>query len=223
MKKKNVRILCVADEVDLLIYSANIAQRFQDIDLILSAGDLPPEYLEFIASMLNKPIVSVAGNHDSAELPRNRDTLRFSNEMRGLLGQVHFGLKKECDLSILGLPGSIRYNNGENQYSDFWMTCRIIAMLPRLLLRKIFYGRAVDIILAHSPPRGIHDGGDPAHIGFTAYRWLIRFAQPYFFIHGHVHLYDIQALREIEYFRTKVVNVYGHSVITIPQENRDAG
>jgi len=164
MKKKNVRILCVADEVDFLIYSANIAQRFQDIDLILSAGDLPPEYLEFIASMLNKPIVSVAGNHDSAELPRNCDTLRFSNEMRGLLGQVHFGLKKECDLSILGLPGSMRYNNGENQYSDFWMTCRIIAMLPWLLLRKVFYGRAVDIILAHSPPRGIHDGGDPAHI-----------------------------------------------------------
>jgi len=221
--KKEFRILCVADEVDLLVYSSQINERFADIDLVLAAGDLPDEYLEFIASMLNRPLVSVAGNHDRSDLPRDRESLRYmSDQQRPGLGRLRFSIKKEGGLSILGLPGSIRYNNGQNQYSDTWMTFKIICMLPRLLIRRLLFGRSVDIILAHSPPRGIHDGGDPAHTGFSAYRWLIRVAKPYYFIHGHVHLYDLQALRELHVGDTAVVNVYGHSVITLLKEDCDA-
>jgi hypothetical protein len=146
----------------------------------------------------------------------------MSDQQRPGLGRLRFSIKKEGGLSILGLPGSIRYNNGQNQYSDTWMTFKIICMLPRLLIRRLLFGRSVDIILAHSPPRGIHDGGDPAHTGFSAYRWLIRVAKPYYFIHGHVHLYDLQALRELHVGDTAVVNVYGHSVITLLKEDRDA-
>jgi hypothetical protein len=224
--KKPIRILCVADEVDLLVYSSQICERFPDIDLVLSAGDLPDEYLEYMASMLNKPLISVAGNHDKGDEPSDCwGGLRFSGdtEQRGAFGRLRFGIREENGVSVLGLPGSIRYNDGQNQYTDAWMTFRIIQMLPRLLLRRLFKGRSVDIILAHSPPRGIHDGGDPAHVGFSAYRWLIRLARPYYFIHGHVHLYDLQALREIEYFDTSVINVYGHRVITLPKERNNGG
>jgi hypothetical protein len=38
-----------------------------------------------------------------------------------------------------------------------------------------------------------------------------------------VHLYDLQALREMNYFGTSVVNVYGHRVITLPKEDDNAG
>ncbi len=222
--KRPLRILCVADEVDLLVYSAQICERFPDIDLVLSAGDLPNEYLEYIASMLNKPLISVAGNHDRSDIPLECcGTMQYSSEPRGGLGRNHFTIKKESGVYVLGLPGSIRYNNGQNQYTDLWMTFRIIRMLPRLLMRRLFFGRSVDIILAHAPPRRIHDGGDPAHIGFSAYRWLIRLARPYYFVHGHVHLYDLQALREMNYFGTSVVNVYGHRVITLPKEDDNAG
>lgn len=221
MKKKSCHILCVADEVDLLVYSAQICERFSNVDLILSAGDLPEEYLEYIVSMLNKPLISVAGNHDRADQPCGY--IQYSNEQRAGLGRVSFRIKKENGISVLGLPGSIRYNNGENQYSNLWMTFRIIRMLPRLLMRRLLLGRSVDIILAHSPPRDIHDGGDPAHRGFSAYRWLIRLARPYYFVHGHVHLYDLQALREMNYCATSVVNVYGHRVITLPKEDDNAG
>lgn len=222
--KREFRILCVADEVDLLVYSPQIQERFADIDLVLSAGDLPDEYLEFIASMLNRPLVSVAGNHDRSDCPYERESLHYiSDQQRPGLGRIRFSIKKESGLSILGLPGSIRYNNGQNQYSNAWMTCRILCMLPHLLIRRLFFGRSVDIILAHSPPRGIHDGGDPAHRGFSAFRWLIRLARPYYFIHGHVHLYDLQALRKLNVGDTVVVNVYGHSVITLSKEDCNAG
>ncbi len=216
-----VRILCVADEVDLLVYSVQICERFSDVDLILSAGDLPDGYLEYIASMLNKPLISVAGNHDKSKQDIENAGIHYPRNQMANFGQISFRIEKESGISILGLPGSIRYNKGQNQYTDAWMTFRIILMLPRLLLRRLLWGRSVDIILAHSPPRGIHDGGDPAHKGFSAYRWLIRLAKPYYFVHGHVHVYDMQALREIDYYGTSVVNVYGHRVITLPREDKN--
>ncbi|MCX8012847.1 MAG: metallophosphoesterase [Rectinema sp.] len=181
---------------------------------------MPDEYLEYIASMLNRPLVSVAGNHDNPDRTSPGLFHKYSEEgLRPTFGRIRFAIRKESGLAILGLPGCIRYNQGANQFTDVWMTARLVRMLPRLLIRRLLFGRAVDIILAHSPPRGIHDGGDPAHIGFSAYRWLMRVAKPRYFIHGHVHLYDLQALREEHYFGTTIVNVYGHRLITIEKED----
>ena len=46
-----MKILCVADHVDPLVYSINAKERFNDVDLVLSAGDIPMSYLGFIASV----------------------------------------------------------------------------------------------------------------------------------------------------------------------------
>ncbi|MEL3900248.1 MAG: metallophosphoesterase, partial [Treponema phagedenis] len=64
-----MKILCVSDEIDALVYNHNIRGRYADIDLIISAGDLPMEYLEFIVSSLNKPLLFVFGNHNLNEFP----------------------------------------------------------------------------------------------------------------------------------------------------------
>ncbi|MGB4571732.1 MAG: metallophosphoesterase [Rectinemataceae bacterium] len=213
-----VKILCVADEVDLLVYSPRIRERFGDVDLVLSAGDLPDEYLGYITSMLNRPIVSVAGNHDSG--PGLSAAARVSNfnaleihDSRAMTGRIAFKVKKESGLRILGIPGSMRYNSGPNQFSQFSMSWRIALMLPGLLVRRLFTGRGVDIVLAHAPPSGIHDGPDLPHRGFSSFRWLIRAAAPAYFVHGHVHLYDLQTARETQMGSTTVINVYGHKVI----------
>ena len=42
-----------------LIYSEHIITRYGDVDLILSAGDLPLKYYEFIISILNKPLLRI--------------------------------------------------------------------------------------------------------------------------------------------------------------------
>jgi len=39
--------------------------RFGDVELVLSCGDLPYYYLEYIVSMLNVPLLYVHGNHDA--------------------------------------------------------------------------------------------------------------------------------------------------------------
>src|SRR3954469_24697994 len=57
-----VKVLVVADEV-----ASNLHQHtLRDIspDLVLAAGDLPWDYLEWIASSVDVPVVFVPGNHD---------------------------------------------------------------------------------------------------------------------------------------------------------------
>lgn len=221
---KTVNILCVADEIDLLVYSANIKERFGDVDLVLSAGDLPDEYLGFITAMLNKPLLSVAGNHDPSDSKekylynQTKSTLFMPGKDRASLGRLSFKIKKEAGVSVLGLPGSMLYNSGPNQYSEFAMWMHVIILLPKLFIRRLFLGRGVDIILAHAPPKGIHDAEDRCHRGFSAFNWLIRFARPRYFLHGHIHVYDTQQLREQKTGETTVVNVYGHRRISINLE-----
>ncbi len=57
-----VNVLVVADEV-----ASNLQERtLREIapDLVLAAGDLPWDYLEWIASSVDVPMVFVPGNHD---------------------------------------------------------------------------------------------------------------------------------------------------------------
>ena len=60
-----MRILSVSDVEIGFIYSPMILERFQATDLIISCGDLPYYYLEYILTMLNVPLYYVRGNHAS--------------------------------------------------------------------------------------------------------------------------------------------------------------
>ena len=63
-----MKILVIADdEVHELWegWNKREAEKLKDIDLILSAGDLHPGYLEFLVTMLNVPLLYVRGNHDT--------------------------------------------------------------------------------------------------------------------------------------------------------------
>ena len=213
-----MRILCVSDQVDPLVYTPRLKERFGGVDLVLAAGDLPMEYLGFIASMLNKPLLYVEGNHDlgrmaAAGLPFGRaEVLRACGESFGST-DMGFRLRKEEGLLVLGLPGSMRYNGGPNQFGEFEMALRILLLAPRLLWNRVFRGRAVDLVLSHAPPRGVHDRDDRCHRGFRSFRWLIGAARPRWFVHGHVHLYDLADVRVTELSGTTVVNAFGHWLI----------
>ena len=56
------RVLAVADEVVEALWTDRV--RRHDVDLVLAAGDLPFDYLEFLAGALDRPCVFVPGNHD---------------------------------------------------------------------------------------------------------------------------------------------------------------
>jgi Icc-related predicted phosphoesterase len=216
-----MKILCIADQIDPLVYTASIKERFADIDLILSAGDLPMDYLDFIVSSLNKPLLFVFGNHNlealrqyrKDQLPIGPEALR-TDLYRGS-GATYTGFKvtKEGKLLVAGLGGSMRYNRGSNQFTDFEMYIKTLMLVPHLLFNRIFRGRFVDILLTHAAPWGIHDLDDPCHRGFKAFRWFIKVFKPAYLIHGHVHLYDLNAVRDSRCLKTRVINAFGHYVI----------
>ena len=63
-----MKILVIADEeINELWQGWNSAEaeKLKDVNLILSAGDLHPHYLEFLVTILNVPLLYVRGNHDT--------------------------------------------------------------------------------------------------------------------------------------------------------------
>lgn len=169
------KILAVADQISPVLYDYFDPSRWHDIDLVLSCGDLPPDYLDFLATNLGVPVFYVRGNHDGGYDPARYDGLTDLDakiiDFRGL--------------HIAGLSGSVRYNRGEYQYTEGEMRRR----MWRLRLRAIRSGRP-DIIVTHAPPAGCHEGKDPPHRGFKTFRWAIDTWHPRYFIHGHMHAYD---------------------------------
>ncbi|NBC29978.1 MAG: metallophosphoesterase [Spirochaetes bacterium] len=221
-----MKILCVADHVDPLVYSPAIKERYADIELVLGAGDLPMSYLGFIASSLNKPVLFVFGNHNledmyrfkrSGELQVRDDHLELTTQSRFGSTYIDRRAVRVKNLLIAGLGGSARYNKGDNQYTERQMWWRILRLVPKLFFNRIRYGRYLDILLTHAAPYGIHDKPDPAHVGFRAFLWFMRRFQPRYLLHGHIHLYDLNAERETWYEGTQVINVYDHYVLTLEE------
>lgn len=168
-----MKILCVADHVDPLVYSPAAKERFHDVDLVLGAGDLPMEYLGYISSILNKPILFVFGNHNLEKISRfNRRMAMYSESatvnpfFEHNYGATWTGgrVTRSNGLLVAGLGGSKRYNDGLNQYTDLQMYLAVIRLLPGLVWNLLRCGRWLDILLTHSPPRGIHDQEDPCHL-----------------------------------------------------------
>jgi len=201
-----MKILCVSDQIDPLVYSDSIKTRFAHIDIILSAGDLPLDYLDFIVTNLNKPLLFVYGNHQ-AEGMGDAEKNRYWT--------AHLGSKvrTENGLIIAGLGGSMRYNQGPNQFTEFQMYGEIAKLIPALLINRIRQGRFLDVLLTHAPPRGIHDKPDKCHWGFKAFLWFVRKFKPRYLVHGHIHLYDLSGVRRTRYLNTDVINAHSHYII----------
>lgn len=217
-----MKILCVSDHVDPLVYSNTIKRRFDEVEMVLGAGDLPMDYLGFIASSLNRAVGFVFGNHNLKELAffvRSPRSNLYSTSMEAQTRNYYGATCLEDRVMILngvivaGLGGSIEYNHGEHQFSDFAMYMRIARLVPRLLWNRLVHGRYLDILLTHAPPRGIHDREDRCHQGFRGFLWFMRAFKPRYLLHGHIHLYDINAQRITQYRETEVINVYDHYVL----------
>ncbi|MCR4743289.1 MAG: metallophosphoesterase [Treponema sp.] len=238
-----MKILCLSDYVDPLIYNQNVKETFPDIDLILCAGDLPMDYVDYVVTIFNKPTYFIFGNHDLKDFHMYHPESKFMGdpfnryEESKSHGGTYLGFKheenhnltfidpksgRETPLLIAGLSGTLKYNKGLNQYSDRQMKFKIFKLIPQLIRNKIKYGRYLDIFLTHASPRHIHDKDDPCHKGFECYNWFLQKFHPTYMVHGHIHLYDMREERIGKYYETTVVNAYAHCIIELPlDENSD--
>ncbi len=184
--------------------ASNLRRRYSDVDLIVSCGDMPAAYLDYISSVLGKPLLYVRGNHDemySVEPPGGIDLHNNYFEYKGI--------------SFIGLEGSVQYNNGPIQYTQQEMRLKVLQLAPRLRYNRWRRGYGVDVFVTHSPPKGIHDADDLPHQGFDAFLDFLSWYRPRYMIHGHVHTWDRRKVVDTQYKHTRVLNINPYYLLTI--------
>ena len=213
-----MKILCVSDTTRSLAFASNVAEIYKGTRLVLSCGDMPMESHDWLSTMLHKDVYYVFGNHNLETFRQNMDndhvrSTRFENsydrKFYGFLIDGKCVRDRNTGLIIAGLGGSMRYNNGDSQYTEAQMRRRIRRMALTLMYNKKRYGRYLDILITHAPPFGIGDGQDLCHRGFRCFLDFMDRYQPKYLLHGHVHLDDRNAERITRYGNTTVINIFG--------------
>jgi Icc-related predicted phosphoesterase len=210
-----LKILAVSDVENGLVYSPSSRERFKDARLVISCGDLPLGYLEYIINTLEVPLYFVFGNHthlaEKGEGERNQVPWGAFNLQRRTV-------RDETGVLLAGLEGSVIYNYGPYQYSQEDMWLKAFSLVPGLIINKLRFGRYLDIFVSHAPPWKIHDQDDLPHQGIKAFRWLLKTFQPALHLHGHIHVYDTRTVRDTVFQQTRVLNVYGYKEIDVNLE-----
>lgn len=205
-----VRILAVSDRVLDTLYSSTVRERITDVDLLIGCGDLPYYYLDFLTSAFDAPLVYVRGNHDKPQFGAEGQVWR---NVRGGVN-IHGRLVARHGIILAGLEGSMRYHpNAPLMYTESEMRMQIAQLVPRLLWNRRRFGRALDVLVTHSPPYGIHDRPDLPHNGFRVFLTFLKSFKPRLHLHGHIHLYRSDTTVETVYEQTTVINVYPYRLL----------
>ena len=207
-----MKILTVSDRVERSFFKENLLRKkCQGIHLILSCGDLPPYYLEYLVTSLNAPLYYVPGNHD--EQPYQS----YSAKKPFAKGCINIDQKVIVfkNLLIGGLAGAFRYKKGKYLYTEAQMHRKVFSMTPHLLVNKIKYKRYIDIVITHAPPFGIHDEKDLAHRGFKEFLTLMKTYKPTYLIHGHTLRQGGEGKEMNCYRSTWVINTNPYRILEI--------
>lgn len=185
-----MRILAISDRPPRKPISQLIAET--PVQAIVTLGDLDFGDIRELASITNIPKFGVYGNHCSGTY---MEALGIQNlHLRSVeLGGVTFG----------GFQGSVRYKpNPQAVMYTQEEASELLKDFPR-----------VDVMLAHSPPRGINDEDDPAHLGLEALRTYLEEKRPAYFLHGHTYPNEQTVVRK--FGDTEIVYVYQDNIVDL--------
>lgn len=196
-----MKILLLADQAEPSLWERLDKRKLEGVELVLSCGDLPAEYLSFLTCFTSAPILYVHGNHDG----------RYEKKPPEGCICVEDTIYTHNGLRILGLGGSMRYRTGPHMYTEREMQRRV-----RRLRFKLWRSKGFDILLTHAPAYQLGDDTDLAHTGFQVFLELIDKYQPRYLIHGHVHQsyqHDFKRIRQRG--DTQSINAFGYYILDI--------
>lgn len=199
-----MKILLVSDTVMPQMESAaNLRRHYGDVECIVSCGDLPTVYLEFITSILNVPLFYVRGNHDE----------KYTTHPPGG-DDLHQQLVTYKGITFYGLEGSIRYNKAPIQYTERQMMHMVMQAFPTMQYNRLRHG-GLDILVTHSPAKDIHDAPDRPHNGFVSLLRFMDWYRPRYMVHGHVHTWDRRKTTRTTYKETCIMNINPVTVLEV--------
>ena len=199
-----MKVLIVADTEDKRLYDFYRKERTEGVELIVACGDLKPDYLDFLITMVNVPTIYVRGNHDD----------RYIKDPVWGAECIEDRVFKFKGYTFAGLGGSMRYNpDGQNMYSEKEMRWRAAKLAPRIRLAG-----GLDVLVTHAPAKDHGDLEDLPHRGFDTFNRMMEKYKPAYMFHGHVHANyarNVQAQTTHE-SGTLICNAYGYQIIELP-------
>lgn len=223
-----MKILVVSDHEEPALHEFFDEERWRDIEFVISCGDLPPEFLSFLVTVIRGPLFYVRGNHDVIYSQRPPEGCTSIEER----------LINYKGLRIIGFGGSMFYGGNDLQYTERQMQWKIIKTLP-----SIWKNNGVDILVTHAPPSmciGDSKGKCKSHVelgekcpenefgvckepkdlphkGFESFRRFDLKYKPKFHLHGHTHLGYINRRKDRvkTLGDTKVVDCYGYYILEV--------
>lgn len=195
-----MKILMISDVESAYYWDYYSEEKLKDIDLIISCGDLAPQYLSFLVTMSHSPVLYVHGNHDECYL---------NTPPEGCIC-IEDSIFVYKGIRIMGLGGSMKYRPGRQfQYTENQMKKRYRKLKP-----KLFFHRGIDILVTHSPALDLNDGEDLPHIGFSVFKDIMVKYKPKYFVHGHMHKsYGHNFKRYDSFESTTIINACERCVI----------
>lgn len=191
-----MKVLVVADEESRYYYDYYQPGRLDDIELIISCGDLSRTYLEFLVTLGNCPLLYVCGNHDDTFADHPPEGCVCIEDTVFLYRGLRFA----------GLGGSYRYRpDGIYMYTEKQMARRI-----RKLWWKIRKNKGIDVLVTHAPAFGLGDLDTLPHRGFRCFLKFLEKYRPRYMLHGHVHRnYGFKIPVTQKYLGTTIINACG--------------
>ena len=191
-----MKVLVVADEESRYYYDYYKPGRLDDIELIISCGDLSRTYLEFLVTLGNCPLLYVCGNHDDTFADHPPEGCVCIEDTVFLYRGLRFA----------GLGGSYRYRpDGIYMYTEKQMARRI-----RKLWWKIRKNKGIDVLVTHAPAFGLGDLDTLPHRGFRCFLKFLGKYRPRYMLHGHVHRnYGFKIPVTQKYLGTTIINACG--------------
>ncbi|PLS19381.1 Ser/Thr protein phosphatase [Bacillus sp. M6-12] len=156
-------------------------------DAVLLLGDIDIMFLKSIKeNFSDKPIAGVLGNHD---YPGDLEYYEIPN--------LHGKTAKIGDCRLLGVEGCVRYKRGEAPIHEQEEIKELLRNSP-----------AVNMVLSHNSPKGIHDKAGIAHEGYEGLIEYMDNHSPLFILHGHQHIN-----KRTKYKNTTVLGLYGGVIL----------
>ena len=125
--RKIMRFLCIFLYKCKGLWDFFEQEKLSGIDIIISCGDLPPQYLSFLATYFKGPVLYVHGNHDECYDKTPPDgCICIDGKVFNFNG-----------IKIAGLGGSMEYSKGTYQFTEWNMNKRVKKLKRKLLLRTL--------------------------------------------------------------------------------------
>ena len=199
-----MKILLVSDVECPALWDHFRPDRVEGVELIISCGDLKHEYLEFLVTMINKPLLYVPGNHDVRYITNPPEGCECIDDCVFTYKGIRIG----------GLGGCKKYSDSPYQYTEKEMTKRV-----HKFRKSVKKAGGLDIFVTHAAMTGYGDAEDRAHQGFDCFKEVLDKWHPQYMCHGHVHQsYNWNIPRSVEYNGIPVINAFERYILEIPDK-----